>query len=75
MSLEHDPVEDTDLYKRIVKAVDRLAELKAIEDTGARPGIIGFCHAHWAAKKVILRDCFGLAWKTPAEMNPLVLFD
>lgn len=75
MSLEHDPIEDTDLYKRIVKAVDRLAELKAIEDTTARPGMMGFCHAHWAAKKAILRDCFGIDWKTPAEMDPFTQFD
>lgn len=37
--------------------------------------IMGFCHLFWRTKKRILWEQYGLAWRTPAEMNPHVLID
>lgn len=35
----------------------------------------GFCHKFWNTKKCILKKEYGIEWKTPAEMNPMVRFD
>ena len=48
------------------EAEDRLA---------AVPHRRGYCHRLWAETKRILREKYGLDWKTPSEMNPGVLFD
>ena len=36
---------------------------------------MGFCHSYWATKKSILKDKYGIDWKSPAEMNPQTCFD
>jgi hypothetical protein len=36
---------------------------------------MGFCHLHWHAKQRILRDRYGVEWRTPAELNPRINFD
>ena len=38
-------------------------------------GQMGYCHAFWGAKKRILKEKYGINWKTPAEMNPHCKFD
>jgi hypothetical protein len=36
--------------------------------------VLGVCHSYWARKKELLAKK-GIEWKTPAEMNPNILFD
>ena len=38
-------------------------------------GKLGFCHRIWSTKKRILKEKYNIDWKTPAEMNPGVMFD
>ena len=72
-SLRHDPVEDNPA----VQPTLRLAGLEAEQELAAR-GItpqFGYCHAYWYTKQRILKDKYGITWRTPAEMNPNVAFD
>ncbi len=66
----YDAVEDTAEYKAIKDEVERLVESE-IGDGGH----LGFCHRYWAVKKRILRERFGIAWRSPAELNPHIRFD
>ena len=36
---------------------------------------LGFCHLFWHTKKRILKEKYGVDWKTPAEENPGVMYD
>ena len=36
---------------------------------------VGFCHVFWATQKRILKDKYGIDWKTPAEENPQNCYD
>ena len=69
--LKHDPIEDTAEYKAVIEDVEKeLAEL--LKD---KPRGMGFCHIYWYEKKRILKEKYGIEWKSPALMNPRVRFD
>lgn len=71
MTIQHDPIEDdpqlADIFAKAEKIVE--AELKG------KPRGIGFCHQYWATKQRVLKEEFGVDWKSPSEMNPDILFD
>ena len=69
--LRHDPVEWTARYEEVIDEVDRLSE-EAL--AGTTRGM-GFCHAFWHTQADILRQRFGIEWRSPAAMNPRVMFD
>ena len=71
--LKHDPVEDTDKYIRIECEVER--ETNKLCKSSKTNGIY-FTPARdvWAMKKCILKEKYGIDWKTPKEMNPDVHF-
>ena len=71
-SIEHDPIEDDPKLGPIVEKARREA---VSEEIGNQPERLGFCHIVWATQKRILKDKYGIDWKTPAEMNPGILFD
>lgn len=71
--LKHDPIEDSEEYKRVEKEVDELAEKEA--DKIVPQGWDGFCHVFWAVKKDILKKKYNIDWKSPAELNPDTMFD
>ncbi len=71
-SIEHDPIEDDPKLGPIVEKARREA---VSEELGNQPERLGFCHIVWATQKRILKDKYGIDWKTPAEMNPGILFD
>ena len=68
--LNYDPVEDTPEYQAIK---DELEE-KIIERIGKNSGM-GYCHLYWSAKRDILKKDYGIEWKSPALLNPRVMFD
>lgn len=35
---------------------------------------IDMCHQYWSRKRAVLRHEYGIDWKSPAEMNPTVIF-
>lgn len=68
--LNYDPIEDDEMYQRIELDVER----KLNAELGDARGL-GYCHRYWRVKKRKLKEEYGIEWKTPTEMNPLVCFD
>ncbi len=71
-SIEHDPIEDDPKLGPIVEKARREAVSEELANQSER---LGFCHIVWATQKRILKNKYGIDWKTPAEMNPGILFD
>lgn len=68
--LKFDPVERTEKWECVIYDVERkCAELLEDEQRG-----MGFCFAYWSAKRAVLQK-YGITWRSPAVMNPRVLFD
>ena len=70
MDIVHDPIEDDPLFRDVVKAAEREAEEELVNVPKKR----GFCHRLWSVQKRILREKYGVAWKSPAELNG-IFFD
>ncbi|MEO6908068.1 MAG: hypothetical protein ABI210_09285 [Abditibacteriaceae bacterium] len=68
---KYDPIEDDPKIKPIIQAAENEAEKQLV---GFGP-VLGYCHLFWATKQEILKVKYGIEWKSPAEMNPTVLFD
>jgi hypothetical protein len=69
----HDPIEDNPALRPTLD----MAGLEAEQELAARgvtPGF-GYCNTYWPTKKRILKEKYGIDWRTPAEMNPNVAFD
>jgi hypothetical protein len=67
----YDPIEDEPKLKPVLEA----AEKEALAQLADQRQVFGFCHLFWSTKKEILKEKYGLDWKTPAEMNPHTCFD
>lgn len=72
-SILHDPIEDDPKYKNVFEIIDAEVD-ENLKDNPMRGGM-GFCHVFWETKKKILKEKYGIPWKSPAEMNPHILFD
>lgn len=68
--LRYDEVEDTLRFMEVNAEVE--AKIKR-QDGGRR--FMGYCHLFWMKKKSILKEEYGIDWRTPSEMNPYVMFD
>ncbi|MBE6634384.1 MAG: hypothetical protein E7620_08615 [Ruminococcaceae bacterium] len=68
--LKYDPIEDTPEFQAIKEELDK----KIIARIGEKHGM-GYCHLYWSVKRNILKKDYGIEWRSPAEMNPGVLFD
>ena len=71
----HDPIEDHPATKRLIAKAGREAEAELKRAGMVGPGELGYCHALWAMQQRILRERYGVEWRTPAEMNPDIMFD
>lgn len=69
--LKSDPIEWSAAYEDIIDEADRrtYALLKGF------PRGMGFCLAYWNARARVLETCYGIRWRSPAAMNPGVMFD
>jgi hypothetical protein len=65
-----DPQEFDPASKEKFAIADRKAE-RAVGDVERDSK---FIQRFWAAKKRVLRDQFGIEWKTPAELNPGIAY-
>lgn len=45
------------------------------EENGTYFSRMGMCHYHWGRMAELLRERYGLEWKSPAQMNPNSNFD
>ena len=72
-AVKRDPQESDRRLRRFIAAADAEAEV----ETANSPirDQMGFCFEFWAVKQRILREKYGIEWKTPAEMNPNSIFD
>lgn len=65
-----DPVEKTEAYLAIRYELE-----EKIDDTlEHHRGYYDYCKEYWMVKKLILRSDYGIAWKSPAVLNPGVEF-
>lgn len=71
--LAHDPVENDPRYAEVFAKID--AEVDALLKDHPSRGSEGFCHVIWATKKGLLKERYGIEWRSPDEMNPHVIFD
>jgi hypothetical protein len=71
--LRRDPVEVDPRYQTIFAGID--AEVDALLADDPRRGGEGFCHVRWRVKKRLLAEKYGIAWRSPDELNPQVIFD
>lgn len=69
--LKHDPVEWTARWEEIIDEADKIVEANLT----SHPRGMGFCHAYWQEKAKVLSKEFNIEWRSPARMNPRVLFD
>ena len=71
--LKHDSIEDKVELREIFKSVDIETE-KALKDKGIKKGL-GYIHIFESYKKKLLKEKYGIEWKTTQEMNPDVMID
>lgn len=45
------------------------------EMAGEDRNMMGFCNLFWRTKQRILRERYGVEWRTPVELNPQIIFD
>ena len=69
--IKYDSKEKDPKYKKITKEAEKEAE----KNLAHIPKVEGYCFSFWDEKKRILKEKYGIDWKTPAELNPSTLFD
>ncbi len=69
--LKHDPIEWSAEYERVIDE----AEKKVDELLSDEPRGMGFCFSYWNTKENVLSKYYGIEWRSPAVMNPGVIFD
>ena len=69
--LRCDPVEYTFRWEDIYYEMERRLD----ERFANAPRHMGFCFRYWNAKRELLKEEYGIDWKSPARMNPRVKFD
>lgn len=69
--LKYDPIEWTARWEEVIDEAEKIIDSR-LEDV---PRGMGFCHAYWHEKAAVLSEQFGIEWRSPARMNPRVLFD
>lgn len=69
--LKKDPIEWSSDYERVIDDASR--RIYALLE--GHPRGMGFCLAYWSVKRQVLKTGYGIDWKSPAIMNPGVMFD
>ena len=69
--MHRDPVEDTLEYQQIKAELEELINEKLKNCSRG----LGYCHIYWRTKKRILKEKYNIEWRSPAELNPCVIFD
>jgi hypothetical protein len=69
-----DPTEEDPQLIAIVEAAAKEAEVE-LAAYDMVPGRMGYCHVLWGTQQRILKQKYGIDWKTPAELRPWATFD
>ena len=69
--LKKDPIEWTARWEEVIDEVNEIVDAR-LSDC---PRGMGFCFAYWSEKATVLREKFGIEWRSPSLMNPGVIFD
>ena len=69
--LRKDPIEWTAEYEEVIAEADEKAHALLADE----PRGMGFCFVYWPTLQRILFQDYGIRWRSPAEMNPGVIFD
>lgn len=73
--LIHDPVEESDAYLSIEKELEeKLRSYFSDKEDGLDCTPVS-CFEYWRVMKQFLWEDYGIAWKSPAELNPTVFKD
>lgn len=70
-TLRRDPVEWSADYERVIDEADK----RIYSILEGYPRGMGFCLAYWSTKTQVLKEYYGIEWRSPAVMNPGVMFD
>ena len=62
-------------YRNIIKKVDKEVEENIESKFPGMSKTMGFCHSFWNEKKRILKEKYGIDWRSPSELNPGTLYD
>ena len=68
--LRHDPVQLSPEWEEHIYLIEKECEERLKDE----PRYMGFCHSYWSTKKAVAAN-YGIVWKSPATMNPGVMFD
>lgn len=68
-----DPQEGDPQLRAIIKAAEKEAEESLRKEGVGRH--LGYCHRLWGRQKQILKEKYGIDWRSPAEMNPDIMYD
>jgi hypothetical protein len=71
--MKTDPQERDPKKKKLIKAAEAEAEYSMEQDGTIELG--GACHILWGRQQDILKEKYGINWRTPADMNPDIMFD
>jgi len=71
--LKRDPQEYDAEKKELIKAARAEAEFSMKQD--GTINLEGSCHILWERQQKILIEKYGVVWRSPAEMNPDIIFD
>ncbi|MDD2337170.1 MAG: BPTI/Kunitz-type proteinase inhibitor domain-containing protein [Geobacteraceae bacterium] len=71
--LYYDPVEDDPRYAEVFKTIDD--EVKKVLADYPQRGGRGSVTIYWETKKSLLKQKYGIDWRSPGELNPQVIFD
>ncbi len=71
--MRRDPQEKDPQKKKLIQAAETEAEFTMTQDGTIK--FEGSCHILWGRQQAILREKYGISWRTPAEMNPQFIFD
>ncbi len=71
--MRHSPIENYTKVKKLIKAAETEAEYSMEQDGTIK--LDGACHILWGRQQKILKEKYGIKWRSPDEMNPDVMFD
>ena len=73
MGLKYGEIEYSEEYAELFQTVNREVE-EILKNQGVKK-TLGYIHKFDAKKKEILKNKYGIDWKTTSEMNPGILLD